>query len=155
MTEPYMAPTDELPQNRPQVAAKPRRDGWRSTLQRLIFVFVLAGSCGLMLTGCQEFWDSAADLLRIDGGDAEAQNLTEVRVKTYTINVDGFEIVLDNESDPTPTPQIVDSATELTMQSEGTLVPGNGNANIELEVADVIILRLNGNTGSATLIRAD
>lgn len=155
MTEPYMAHTNKLPQNLPQGAATPWRNRWRGTLQRLVFIFVLTGLCGSMLMGCQEFWDTTADLLRLDDGDAEAQDQTEIRVATFPINTDGFEIVLDNESDTTPTHQVFDSATELTMQSEGSLVLGTGGSNIVLEVGDVIILRLNGNTGSATLIRAD
>ncbi|ETW96760.1 MAG: hypothetical protein ETSY1_25330 [Candidatus Entotheonella factor] len=155
MTEPYMAHTNEPAQDLQQVVAAPQRQGWRGRLQRLVFVVLLTGLCSSMLTGCQEFWDTAADLLRLDGGDAEAQDQTEIRVATFPVNTNGFEIVLDNDTDVTPLHRILDSATEFTMQSEGSLVLGTGESNIALEINDVIILRLNGNTGSATLIRAD
>jgi hypothetical protein len=114
----------------------------------------------MVLTGCQDFWDTTAELLRIGGGDdegngdAEAQDLTTMRVKTYVINTDGFEILLDNDTDLTPEFEVSDNATILTMQTDGLLVRGT-DRNIELEMGDVIILRLNGSTGSVTLIRAD
>jgi hypothetical protein len=116
----------------------------------------------MMLTGCQDFWDTTAKLLRIDSGndegngDAEAQDLTVMRVKTYVINAEGFEILLDNDTDPTPTiDEASDSTTRFTMQSAGLLVRGTGDPNIVLEVGDIIVLRLDGSTGSVTLIRAD
>jgi hypothetical protein len=116
-----------------------------------------------MLTGCKDFWDKTADLFRINGGggggDAAAQEpteVTEVRVKTYTINPEEFEVVLDNDTDPTPTHQVYDGATELIMQSAGTLVRGTGGAaNVALETGDVLILRLDGTNGTVTLIRKD
>jgi hypothetical protein len=77
-------------------------------------------------------------------------------VKTYVINTEGFEILLDNDTDETPTvDEASDSATKFTMQSEGLLVRGTGDSNIVLEVGDIIILRLDGSAGSVTLIRAD
>ncbi len=150
-----MSMTNERLQRLHQVVATPSRDKLRGVFKRLAFALILTGLCGLLLTGCQDFWDTTADLIRIDGGDAEAQDQTETRVITYVINTDGFEIILDNESDTTPSHRIIDSATEITMQSEGSLVRGNGESNIALEVSDIIILRFNGANGSATLIRND
>lgn len=157
MTEPDRAHTNELFHNSQQVVSTHWRDRWRYTCQRFVCVLILTGLCGMVLTGCQDFWDTTAELLRIDGGndDAEAQTLTVMRIKTYVINTDGFEILLRNDTDPTPIlDEASDSSTRLTMQSEGLLVRGTG-ANIVLEVDDIIILRLNGSTGSVTLIRAD
>jgi hypothetical protein len=108
-----------------------------------------------MLTGCKDFWDTTADLLRINDKDAEAQDKTETRIKTYVINPEGFEVLLDTEGDPTPTYQIIDSATELTIRSEGLLVRGTGDSTVALELGDILILRLDGSTGSVTLIRND
>jgi hypothetical protein len=108
-----------------------------------------------MLTGCKDFWDTTADLLRINDKDAEAQDKTETRIKTYVINPEGFEVVLDAEGDPTPAREILDSATQLTMQSEGLLIRGTGDSNVALEAGDILILRLDGSTGTVTLIRND
>lgn len=157
MTEPDRAHTNELLHNSQQVVSTHWRGGWRYTCQRFVCVLILTGLCGMVLTGCQDFWDTTAELLRIDGGDddAEAQEMTTMRVKTYGISTEGFEILLDNDTDETPSLDAAsDSATRLTMQSEGLLVRGTGDRNIVLEVGDVIILRLDGSAGSVTLIRA-
>ena len=88
MTEPDRAYTNELLQNPQQVVSTHWRDGWRYTCQRFVCVLILTGLCGMVLTGCQDFWDTTAELLRIDSGndegngDAEAQDLTVMRVKT-------------------------------------------------------------------------
>jgi len=112
-----------------------------------------------MLMGCKDFWDKTADLFHIDGGggeaDAQDQDLTEVRIKTYIINPEEFEVVLDNDTDQTPEHLISDSATEFTMRSAGTL-RGTGASSIALEVGDILILRLAGSDNSTvTLIRQD
>ncbi len=158
MTEPYMDHTNELLQDSPQVVSKPWRRRWCGTWKRLVFVVILAGFCGLMLTGCEGFWDSVGDLFRINGGDAEAQDQSRTRIETHAIATDTFRIVLDNDDDITPSFIVRDGATEFTMQSEGNLsfdTADGSDEDIELEVNDVIILRPNGTTGTFTLIRAD
>jgi hypothetical protein len=155
-----MANTTELLPNSQQAVSNPWRHTCGLALQRRVLVFILIAFCAAMLTGCKDFWDKTADLFRIDGGggeaDAQDQDLTEVRIKTYIINPEEFEVVLDNDIDPTPEHLISDSATELTMRSAGTLVRGTGAANIALEAGDILILRLDGsNNGTVTLIRQD
>ena len=157
MTEPYMANTNELLRNSQQAVA----NSWRNTscpsLRRLVFVFIFIGLCASMLTGCNDFWDKTADLFRIGdgGGDAAAQETTDVRIKTYIINPEDFDIFLDKDTDLTPEHQISDSATQFTMRSAGTL-RGTTVGNILLESGDILILRLDGsNNGTVTLIRND
>ena len=160
MTEPYMAKAlddrewSPMPQ---EAAVNPRRYGWRGLLRRFAWV-VCIGWCGMALAGCSDFWGDIGDLFRIGGGgNAEAQTATETRVKTFTINTDSFEIVLEDDADLTPSLDAAsDNATTLTMQSDGTMVLGTGGSDrIFLEMNDIIIIRLNGSTGSATLIRAN
>ena len=171
MTEPYMAKgldQKQLSQMAQEGGVNPRRYGWRGLLRRFAWV-VCIGWCGMMLAGCSDFLGDVGDLFRIGGGgNAEAQTATEERVKTFTINTNEFEIVLDDQDDPTPylgkapdngeessnTTMLALDATMLTMRSEGIMVLGTGDT-IRLEEGDIIILRLNGSTGSATLIRAD
>ena len=160
MTEPYMAKgldRDKLSQMAQEATVNPRRYGWRRLLRRFAWV-VCIGWCGMALAGCSDFWGDVGDLFRIGGGgNAEAQTATETRVKTFTIDTDGFEIVLDDDADPTPDIEAVsDGATRFKMLSEGTMVLGTGGSDrISLEINDTIILRLNDAAGSATLIRAD
>ena len=157
MTEPYMAKALDKSEWSPtsqEAAVKPRRYGWRRLLRRFAWV-VCIGWCAMALTGCSDFWGDVGDLFRIGGGgSAEAQDETVTRVKTYAINTDGFEIRLDNDTDTTPSlGEASDNATILTMNSAGTL--DTGDSNVPLEMNDIIILRLDGTTGSATLIRAN
>jgi hypothetical protein len=150
-----MTTTHEVRRYAKQVIPTSRLCQWRSASQRFVLILILTSLCSLTLTGCKDFWDTTADLLRIDGEEAEAQDQTEVRIKTYVINPEGFEVVLDTETDATPTHLVSDSATELTMQSSGSLVRGNGDPNIALEQGDILILRIDGTTGTVTLIRQD
>ena len=154
MTEPYMVKTNGLLKASQKAVVKLPRHRWRRIAQGLVCVF-LVGLFSLTLTGCSDFWGEVGDLFRIGGGgNAEAQDATERRVETFVIETDGFQIRLDNDADTTPTLDgVFDSATQLKMASAGTMVLGTGSS-IPLELGDVVILRLNGETGSATLIRA-
>ena len=156
MTEPYMANTKGLLNASQKTIVTPPRHRWRRLAQGLACASLM-GLCSLTLTGCSDFWGEVGDLLRIGGGgNAEAQDQTETRVETFVIETDGFEIILDNDTDLSPTlSDTSDNATILTMQSEGRMVRGTGSSNVALESGDIIILRLNGETGSATLIRKD
>ncbi len=134
------------------------RDPWNPILKRLVLVLIVAGLCGLMLSGCDNFWDKAGDLIRINGSDAEAQEDTERRVESYVIATDTFSITVDDDVDITPTFVVRDSATEFTMQSTGTAsfdTSGGRSTDLPLELGDVVILRPNGSTGNVTLIRVD
>ena len=160
MTEPYMAKgldKNKLSPMAQEATFNSQRYGWRSLLGRFAWV-VCIGWCGMALTGCSDFWSDVGDLFRIGGGgNAEAQTATERRVETFVINTDGFLILVDNDGDPTPAiEEVSDGATRFKMASEGTMVLGvGGNDSISLEIDDTIILRLNGENGSATLIRKD
>lgn len=160
MTEPHMDHAHEPLHNlRPTAShSKAPRGLWNPTLKRLMLVWMLAMLCGLMLSGCDNFWDTASDLLRIDGGNAEAQTDTEQRVETYVIMTDTFSITVDDDSDTSPSIVINDSATVFTMQSNGTVsfdTSSGRDTDLEVELDDVIILRPNGSTGTVTLIRVD
>jgi hypothetical protein len=159
MTKPYMADTNELLQNPQQVVAKPWRHGWRWTLQRLVFALIAIGLCATMLTGCRDFWSSTGDLLHIGGGDAVAQATRDLeRVEVFVIDPSSFILRVDNDTDITPEHTVRDGrATEFTMRSTGTVVfnmPGGGDRTEPVEIGDTIILRLDGNTATVTLIRA-
>lgn len=153
-----MDTTNDLLQNPRQIISNPWRNRGSCTLKRLVFVLMITGLCGLLLTGCEGFWDSAADLFRLNSDDAEAQDQTRTRIEARAINTDSFRIVLDTDEAATPTFMIHDSTTEFTMQSTGTLTfnsTSGGNENIELEVGDILILTANGTNATVTIIRAD
>ncbi len=161
MTEPHIDHANERLHNPQHTASnsnvKRPRDP-NPILKRLRLVLILAGLCGLMLSGCDNFWDTAADLIRIDGGNAEAQTDTERRVETYVIMTDTFSITVDNDGDISPMAVINDSATEFTMRSNGTVsfdTSSGRSTDLELELDDIIIFRPNGATGTVTLIRVD
>lgn len=158
MTDRYLANTAKRLRNPQQVGAQPWRDRWRGTRRRLALVFILASCCGLMLTGCKDFWSTTGDLLRIGGDDAEAQATRDTdRVEVFVIESSSFLIRVDNDTDSTPTHVVRDGmTTEFTMESQGTVimnVSGVGERSEEVAVGDTIILSTNGNTSTVTFIR--
>jgi hypothetical protein len=153
-----MAHTEELLRNPQQIVANPWRGGWRYPFRHLASVFILAGLCGLMLTGCQVFWRATGDLLRIGGEDAEAQaNRDTERVETFVIDPSSFRIRVENDIDPTPGSEVKDGgAIVFTMESGGTVLftsPGTGDRSEPVESGDTIVLVLNGTTSTVTFIR--
>ncbi len=120
---------------------------------------MFTGLCGMMLTGCQDFWDTTADLIRLDGGDAEAQTSRDRdRIRTFVINTNSFLIQVSSDSDNTPTHAVRDGgATEFTMQTDGDVIfdlSGSGNVVEEVSTGDTIIFRPNGATATVTIILA-
>ncbi len=160
MTEPHMDHAPEQRHNWRHAAShsKHSRTARRRLLKRLVLVLILTGLCGSMLSGCDNFWDTASDLLRLDGNNAEAQTDTEQRVETYFISTDTFSITVDDDADVTPTFVVRDSATEFTMQSDGTAsfdTSSGRSTDLPIEPGDVIVLRPSGSTGTVTIIRVD
>ena len=150
--------TNHQLQKEQQVAPPSSQNPWRRTWQRFLPVLLTAVLCGGILTGCQDFFDTTSDLLRLDGDEAEAQvNRDTQRVETFVIDSALFNIEVDRDVDSTPTHDVRDGgAIEFTMQSTGTVtfnLSGGERRDEPLENGDTVILTLNGNTSTVTIIR--
>ena len=128
---------------------------WTNVKVRLGVLFI-AVLCGVMLGGC-DFFDTLADLLRINGADVEAQD-KEDRIETLTISIDTFSIDVDNDDDPTPTHTVQQGGIiEFTMQSDGTVrfdSASDSRNREDLLMNDSVLLQATGSTAVMTIIRA-
>ncbi len=156
MTEPYMAHKQNQLQDTPQGISAFWRHRRRYT--HLAVAIALTVWFGLMLTGCQDFWDTVADLIRIDD-DAEAQTSRDTdRIETFIIDTSSFMIQVNNDTDSTPQHFVRDGGSiEFLMESNGDVVfneSGSGGRTEEVIAGDTIIFTPNGNTATVIIIFA-
>ena len=121
-------------------------------------IWLIAVLCGLTLSGCGDFFDEVADLLRINGSDVEAQEDSVVRIEMLTIQTDSFSIEVDEDINMTPTVTVEQGGViQFTMQSEGRVrftTSGSSMSQV-LEMGDRVLLQTSGTTGVMTFIRED
>lgn len=149
-----MSPTHALLQSASQAVSTSRRD--RRRYIHLVFALILAGWCSMMLTGCQEFFDTAADLIQLDD-EAEAQtNRDSDRIETFVVDTNSFMIQVSNDTDNTPNHVVRDGGSiEFTMQSNGDVIfneSGGSGRTEEVITGDTIIFTPNGNSATVTII---
>ncbi len=131
-------------------------NGWGAQAgKRFTAVVLTAVLCVVVLSGCEDFFDELADLLRINGSDVEAQGeTTRDRIETFEISFTTFSIRVDQDGDTTPTVDVMDNATIYTMQSnvraEFTLTTGEGRG-FDLEIGDRLIAR--PGAGTLTIVQ--
>ena len=112
-------------------------------------ILVIAIGCGWLLGGC-DFFDFAAELLRIDTNQAEAQQ--EIRIETVLIDPDSFLLLADQA----PTIEVKDGATVYTLQSSGSLTftpSGDTAQTLALDPGDVVIERPGVSISALTISR--
>ena len=132
------------------------RRSWTHVKVRL-GILLIAIFCGLTLSGC-DFFDTVADLLRINGSDVEAQEDSEMRIETLTIQADSFSITVDDDTNPTPEVMVLEGGViEFKMLSEATVrFASSGSSTSEvLETNDIVLLQSFGTTSVMTFIRVD
>ena len=111
--------------------------------------------CGFILSSCDNFFDTAADLLRINPDEVEAQEDSRDRVESRMIDVGTLVIEVSEDGNATPMDDVQGEATIYTMQSTGEVrFMSNGSTDgFDVESGDKLIFRPGANT--LTLIRVD
>lgn len=123
-------------------------------------MLLIAISCGVTLSGCN-FMDTVADLIHLNGSQAEAQTDTQERISTQTIQANTFRIEVDDDANTTPDVMVKSGGViEFTMPLSFTgiarFTPLDSDSTFfELEQNDKVLLQINGTTGVVIIIRED
>ena len=113
----------------------------------IVSTLILAVFCGMLLSGCSDWGDFLADILRINNNDAEAQDEGRSRIEIFDISPGSFILTSDVEPDI----DVQDGFTRYTLNDDGTL--DLGSRNVPLELDDRVIERPASNT--VTVIRRE
>jgi hypothetical protein len=123
---------------------------WYFTLsKRAAVILVLAALCALTLSGCDNLYDA----LKFGDRDAEAQDdlVGGNRVIIRVVDLDSFGITVDDGALSPALTEVLEDATQFTMQSDGTVRFQSGS--IEVQENDIVIVRGSSQTGTVTIIR--
>jgi hypothetical protein len=117
---------------------------------QIAFFLVLVTLYTLTLSGCDNLYDA----LKFGDGNAEAQDdlVGGNRVITRLVDLDNFGITVDDGALSPTLDEVVADATQLTMQSDGTVRFGE-SGTIEVQTGDIVIIRGSSQTGVVTIIR--